>query len=161
MTKLKAFTLIELLVAMVVSGIVIAVAYQVYLIATMQFSEYKRISDKVTSEVVLKGLLNSDFFMSESVIQRSENSIEVQRENKAIRYEWNERYVLRTTENMKDTFFLEVASAELMFNNEKRQRGELIDEMKLVSKESGQERIFCFFKHYSADVLLRNENVIE
>ena len=153
--------MIELLVAMVVSGIVIAVAYQVYLIATQQFSEYKKINDKVTTLAVLKGLLNSDFFMCTTVIQRSESSIEVQMNEKLINYEWNDRYLLRTSDNIRDTFFLEVASADLLFGKQQGGQGELIDELKLISKEGDHEQIFCFYKQYSAEVLLQNKKEFE
>lgn len=160
MKKLKAFTLTELLVAMVVSAIVIAVAYQIYSIASMQFGEYKKVNDKISNEVVLKGLLNMDFFTSTAVLQRSENSIEIHKQDTLIEYAWNEFFVLRTKNNMRDTFFLEVESSELRFKNKAQKQGGLVDELELVSKDSGAERVFCFFKEYSADVLMRNENGI-
>ena len=155
--KIKAFTLIELLVAMVISAIVIAITYQIYFIASKQFVEYKKSNKKVTQEVVLKGLLNNDFFQSESVIRKSENSIEAQIPDRKINYEWINDYIIRTSNGSRDTFFMPVSSVELKFRNKAQELSDgLIDALRIISKNGEEEKDFCFFKEYSADVLMQN-----
>ena len=155
--KIKAFTLIELLVAMVISAIVIAITYQIYFIASKQFVEYKKRNEKATQEVVLKGLLNNDFFQSESVMRKSENSIEAQIAGTKINYQWENDFVIRINSGSRDTFFIPVSLVELKFRNKAQELSDgLIDELRIVSKNGEEEKYFCSFKEYSADVLMQN-----
>ena len=155
--RLKAFSLIELLVALVIGGIVIGIACKMYLIANQQFRQYKKGTEKTAQEVVLKGLLHTDFFQSISVIRKSENSIEAEFSDKTINYQWSPDFVVRTDNSIKDTFFIPVDSVRMKFqNNQQDQSDELVDQLVIVSKEAEQEQEFCFFKEYSADVLMQH-----
>ena len=156
-TPFRAFSLIELLVALVISSIVIGIACKMYLVANQQFRQYKKGADQTTREVVFKGLLKADFFQSLAVVRKSERSIEARLVDKVINYEWNDKYVVRIGAGVKDTFFIPVTSTGLKFQNkEQGQSDELIDQMVIVSKEDGQEQDFCFFKEYSAEVLMQH-----
>ena len=155
--KIRAFTLVELLVVMVISGIVIAITYQIYFIANKQFMQYKKGNEKVTQEVILRGLLNNDFFQSESVIRKSENNIEMQLADEKINYEWRDEFIIRVTNASRDTFFLPVSLVELKFRNSSQDiSAGLIDALKIISENGDEEKYFCFFKEYSADVLMQN-----
>ena len=100
--KLKAFTLIELLVAMVISGIVIGIAYSGYLIFSNQFQAYKKTNDKNLQGLTLNGLLKGDFLNSGAIKRSDENSMEAQYDDKSIFYQWGGSYVLRSSGETTD-----------------------------------------------------------
>ncbi len=157
---LKAFTLVELLVAMIITGIVVGITYQVYIMANRQFNSYKSGNEKLSQIIVFKGLLHTDFFQSSSVSKSLEKGIEVVYSDKKILYEWNDKYLLRNDNGLRDTFFINIRSSEMKFHNfiQMKTNG-LLDELVLVFEETGSEHSFCFFKKYSADVLMLSDNL--
>lgn len=159
MKRLKAFTLIELLIAMVVGGIVIGGAFEVYLFSSRQFLKYKASNEEITRIVMLDGILHSDFFNSTSVVRKSDNCMEMKSSDKVIDYRFERNFVLRSFIGVSDTFFLKVSVVQMQFKGKLQLEGErLIDELEIISKEGDEEKVFCFFKEYSADVLMKQLN---
>lgn len=155
MNKLKSFTIIELMVVMLISTLVMGIAYQGYMLFYKQFLSFKSSSERIAKVSLLDRLVSSDMSDCKVVIKRSKG-MDCVFNNKVIQYEWEENFVLRKQETLVDTFYLTTESVEFNFLTLKANEGQLIDE--LVFREISNERHknFHYAKQYGADILVNN-----
>lgn len=158
MKKVKAFTLLELLIAMIISSIVIAFGYEVYSIMYKQFLSYKKAKTEIVNTMQFNTVLTNDFYNSEE-ITFNENTIAVFRKNnEPLHYTFNDNYILRTRNEIMDTFKITATNIQekFVFKNEQMQ-STLINELSFDALQSGEIQHFLFEKNYSAATLLNME----
>ena len=151
--KLKAFTVMELAVAMLISGVVLSIAYN-------SMDVFGRLSRKFYSNqkgnaeiMMLDDLLRKDFEVS-TLILKSGNGILCKKESMNIKYEWLPDMIIRTID-LPDTFFVKNDGVSVLFMNEQQNlEGGMVDNLQFEKIEDGEELLFVYNKNISPETLL-------
>jgi prepilin-type N-terminal cleavage/methylation domain-containing protein len=108
MRKLKAFTLVELLVAMVLSTIVIALAYSVYTQTNASFQNALTQYGKTNDLLQLQRMMNRDF--NNACLATYENgTLKVERsDHSQVDYQLDSNKLIRSDKSVMDTFILNI-----------------------------------------------------
>ena len=76
--KLRAFSFLEVMVSIVISGIVISIAYSVFIFTHKQFFRFTSIKTEIKNYFELTEVLNNDFETANKVVKKSDQEIEMQ-----------------------------------------------------------------------------------
>jgi hypothetical protein len=156
MKRIKAYSIIELIVVMLISSIVIATAYQGYLLFFRQYLGFSERSAKIARVSLVDRLLLSDF----------ENSFDVRKQGYCIycrypshlvRYEFFSGGIIRLQDAVRDTFFMKMQHPQVTFRNLTANEGSLVDRISFSIEREKDSINFSYEKKYGADVLM-NEN---
>lgn len=148
MKKVKAFTLSELLVVMIISTIVIGIAFLVLTMIQKQTIKIKaNVSKKQTVEKLDK-LLWKDFNEAKIIEVINSNSIIVTKEKDTINYYIHDDLIIRD----KDSFPILNKENEFFLDGDNLKKGK-IDAMKLNFPKGYIQNIFVF-KTYDASFYL-------
>ena len=165
MKKVKAFTLVELLVSMLISSIVISMAYVSYDIVYKQFSNYKNINKKINEVILIDMLLKNDFFQAKEIYcKTSDKLIFKDKQNHENTYLFTPGYIIRKSNEVNDTLFIGASKILFKFQNEElfsdnaSLTNKLMDEFCFESFVLGEIEQFHYKKEYAADVLMNWEN---
>lgn len=118
MKRIEAFTLVELIVAMVLSTIVIAMAYQVYQRTEISFYEASDQTAEINNLLQLQNLLNNDC-NNARLITYEDRQMKVERTSyHTVNYTIADDMVIRETQVAVDTFAVGslVTSATYLFD---------------------------------------------
>ncbi len=160
MQKVKAFTLMELLVSMLISGIVISIIYLCYEIIYKQYLGYKDTNHTISQAVLLNSLLKTDFTQAAYITKSEEGLLFSESGGHTTGYRFNELFVLREVNDVKDTFFIPVREIRIRFQKEEQEAPSgLIDELSFDSNILDQQEHFQYHKQYGADVLMNSTRV--
>jgi prepilin-type N-terminal cleavage/methylation domain-containing protein len=159
MQKVKAFTLMELLVSMLISGIVISIIYLSYEIIYKQYEGYKKTNKKITQALLVNTLLKTDFLKAHYILNKEKGLLFLDKQQNAIGYQFEEKYILRKANNVQDTFFLKAITIKQEFMNLKQEEPfGLVDNLFFEASILDELEQFHFQKTYGADVLME-ENI--
>jgi len=160
MKKLPSYSIIELIVVMLIATIVIATAYQGYLMFFRQYLAFKERSEKIARVSLFDRLLTSD--MEDSREARMRNaSLHCIYPDKNILYEFRTNCIIRYQENLPDTFYMNAGTPVFYFNELPTLEGKLVDRLEFTVERDKDSIDFSYEKKYGADVLLNeNENLI-
>ena len=147
--KLKAFSLLEVLIALVISGLVISMAYSGFLFAHTQFNKFKGITTELRDYFTLSEVLNREFENANKVVKKSNYEIEIQQIDNTIKYTFENDYIVRTVTNRTDTFWFQTSNIEMNVINETIDQ-QLIDYLKLNFQDDKREQSLSFMKNYEA-----------
>lgn len=147
--KIKAFTIIELTVVMLLSSIVISMAYFAFDILTKRYLHYKKESEIRYEMTNIQSLLSHAFFVSDSV-KVSTNTLHVYTRFANIDYELLPDYIIKRDRNTIDTFHFPVVKAAYLFDNKQVDEG-IIDQLHIEMEFNGKNIPAIFSKKYSAD----------
>lgn len=155
--KIKAFTIIELTVVMLLSSIVISIAYFAFDMLTIKYLRYKKDNEVRYEMTNINSLLNHAFYISDSVIVTG-NTIHAHIQSAVIDYELTPECILKYDRGITDTFHFPVSKMEYLYENEHITEG-IIDQAHL-EMELGDKKINTVFsKKYNADFTMnRNQN---
>ncbi len=139
--KIKAFTLNEMLVVLLITSLVVGMAYSVLRLVQVQMGGISGNYERNTELNLLRQSLWIDFNQSDRIrFDPSKNELLLTNGLKRISYSFQEDRVIKD----KDTFAIKITSLDRYFNGMKTGFGE-IDAIDLyTSKELGGKRIFVF-----------------
>lgn len=137
--KIKAFTLHEMLVVLLITSLVVGMAYSVLRLVQIQMQGISSNYEQSTELNLLRQSLWMDFNQSDRVwFDTSKNELVLVNEVKEASYTFQQDRVIKD----KDTFFIKIASLDRYFNGEKSNVGE-IDALDLyTSEDQGSQRVF-------------------
>ena len=158
MKRYKAYTVIELVVVLVLTGVVMVGVVAAYSLIEDQYHGYVRETDTVQEFYLFKNTLNYDFAKSREVLVLNPREFQLSTDSNRIKYNINSRFLIRTINEVKDTFFLENLKAKYFFNGvEKKESGIIIDELDFSFIIDSRRQHIHLTKQYGADVLLQME----
>ena len=145
--KLRAFSFLEVMVSIVISGIVISIAYSVFIFTHKQFFRFTSIKTEIRNYFELTEVLNNDFETANKVVKKSDQEIEMQLLEKNINYFFDTDYILRTVDSKTDTFFFTVSNLNFTVINELKEEP-LIESLKLNMEDKSGDKMMSFYKNY-------------
>lgn len=137
--KIKAFTLNEMLVVLLITSLVVGMAYSVLRLVQIQMHGIASNYEQNTELNLLRQSLWIDFNQSDRIwFDASKKELLLTNGLKETNYLFQEEAIIKG----KDTFFIKIASMERYFNGKKSHLGE-IDALDLyTSKNQGGQRVF-------------------
>ncbi len=150
--RVKAFTIIEMTVVMLLSAIVISMAYFAFELLSRRYVKYKEQSEVFYKVTLLDQLLSRDFFVSDSI--KSEGEIlKVYKADITSDYHFGSKYVVRQFSGQTDTFYFNVEKKELLYNQQLIADGNsMTDQLNLTLLLNGKVLEYNYIKHYSAAI---------
>ena len=129
-TKVPSFTLAELIVLMIITSIVVGIAFSVLRLVQNQIHAIQTNFEKTSTLVLFEQQLWQDFNEKEVIFyNEKENSLQLQSEIDTVNYSFQENYILRNT----DTIKLKLQLNKLFFNG-KEVQGDTIDALSVSGK---------------------------
>jgi len=116
--KIKSFTLSELLIVMIITAIVVGMAFSVLRLVQKQINTIRKNFDKTTALALFEQRMWQDF-NSSSTIQYDSQQVLLQSANDTILYRFYDDYTLRN----KDTTHLRLAVLDAFLAGEKIKNG--------------------------------------
>lgn len=107
MIKVNAYTILEMVIAMLITGIVIAMAWSVFSLVLRSFGAYQKKHQDTERLVRLNTLLQKDFFKA-TIITRDSGGIRLLADSTSVRYELDSSFVVRHAAII-DTFQFQVS----------------------------------------------------
>lgn len=149
--QIKAFTLSEMIVVLILTSVVVGMAYAVLGLVQKQMMV---IQQNYINQANLKKLETSlwlDFGRYNSVhFSSTENQLKFSNELDTLIYEFTSGYVIRET----DTFATEIKSKAFFLKSEKIDQG-FIDALKIVTDNKMQNQELFIFKHNDATIFIK------
>lgn len=108
---LPAFTIMETVITLVVSSIIIAIVYQVYIIVSLQFRGYQNEQMIVLEYNQLNTLFTRDITTCQKILEVNDQGVHLKFPNKDIKYQFLKGLVIREG-IYKDTFALNVKDVD-------------------------------------------------
>jgi type II secretory pathway pseudopilin PulG len=128
--KIKSFTLPELLVVMILTAIVVGMAFSVLRLVQQQIRAIETNFEKTSNLALFEQRLWQDFNETNSVqFNSKENSLLLESEMDSVVYSFQENYTVRNT----DTIKLQLATNKLFFKGKEVQEG-VIDALSISGK---------------------------
>jgi prepilin-type N-terminal cleavage/methylation domain-containing protein len=152
--KLRAFTIIELIIVMLISSVVITIAYTGLGVFYRQYTQFKHTQEAVSQTLLLDRLLTLDFSNC-NYVEKKEGGITCVYADKEIAYQLTDEYILRTEKQTADTFFMPNLRYQTFFLQEEVYMAEkMIDELGIDYLHSEENLHVSYTKKYAADALL-------
>lgn len=156
--KVKAITVMEVAIAMVISGVVIAMAFSGVDMFARMFKAFKTTNEKNAETIVFNRIFRKEVEECEMLI-KSESGIVIQDDDGIIAYDFHDNYILRDRQNVVDTFYLNTVNRKFSFRNvEQNIIGGLVDKVNLIKIEEDDETLIELIKDYGADVYINNNS---
>jgi Tfp pilus assembly protein PilV len=133
--KIAAFTLSEVLIVLVVTSIVVAIAFTVLRLVTKQYNAINMRYQERTEIQKLKQRMTTDFDSAKSIFwDYLEEKLQINKGNEdLVNYEWTDNFLLRNT----DTLSKHIAELKLFYRGDEVVKGQ-IDGIDIELKRSGQ-----------------------
>ncbi|MEC7264023.1 MAG: prepilin-type N-terminal cleavage/methylation domain-containing protein [Bacteroidota bacterium] len=144
--KIKAFTLSEMLVVLLLTVIVVGLAFAVLNLVQKQMRGIQGVYEQKTENNQLKQALWIDFNSHSQIQWMAKNGeLKFDDELKQTTYTFNEGYILKD----RDTFYTDLVVKELYFNGNLVRAGK-VDAMNLGVSDGSNDRELFVFKRNSA-----------
>jgi len=163
--RVKAFTIMEISVVMLISAIVIGIAYTAFNIINQSYRSFQHKNEDVAVLIRLDELLRKDFLRANS-ISKTTNGIFVKTGNDSVTYEFEPDFTVRTS-TIIDTFKLNVQDIFTNFEASPLTAINPVTEQNRIDELDfsilfGNEKIpYYYHKQYSSTNLIeRNPNAI-
>jgi len=154
MKKLKAFTVIELIMSLLISSVVIAIAFYAFLFLNKQFIRYNSRSGEINEYIIFKTAVENDLKNSEYLLDSTGLLVFKGTNNSDIIYQVSGDYIVRQNEFSIDTFKIAntgfIASYDPKSNN-------IINGLLFKPVLLGQDLEIKFDKPFSAEQLMKAE----
>lgn len=156
MKKVKSFSTLEISVALLLSGVLVSIAYSGFGYLTKQYFRNDEKSTAYAEINRLNALLKKDFLMSEKIMGKGEK-LEIKYKDKNTVYVFDQ-YILRTQAEVTDTFHVEPETYTYGFSGQEQFiSGGLVDELQLHFTYKSRTFTAVFSKTYGTDELLKTE----
>jgi len=163
--RLKAFTIMEITVVMLISAIVIGIAYTAFNIINQSYRSFQQKNEHMAELVRLDELLRKDFNRA-TMISKTTSGIFLKASTDSVTYDFEPNFTVRTS-TITDTFKLDVqdiltnfeASPVTVLNPIAEQNR--IDELDFSILFENEKIQYNYHKQYSsANLIERNPNAI-
>lgn len=154
MRKIKAFTLMELMIGMIIGSIVVGFCYSGYRVILKQYYDYKKTKSEVNETMQLATTLATDFAASEAIVYK-DNMLIMSQDSAKKEYEFSERYIIRSINEIKDTFHF--APKELVPVFMDNTTDNIIKDISFKAEIMGEVETFYYTKSYSAEFLMQHQ----
>lgn len=145
-TKIQAFTLSEMVVVLIITSIVIGLAFSVLTLAQKHMSSIQKNFNKNTELNKLKQSLWLDFNRYSNIrYDHLEHVMILNNEIDSISYQFNETFIVKTI----DTFNIQLQNKQVFFDGNIIEHG-VIDAIKLETTKEFQNQILFVFKENDA-----------
>ncbi len=152
MKRLPAFTLTDVIVTMIISMLVMGIAFSVFRFAYDQINRYQKANDDYKELFQLYNVMQEDFqCSSECNYHRNELQMLMQEGYKEYFYTLSNDMVIRKTDISSDTFRINTENIVVKFDNEEQISG-MIDEIDFDVSLKGITLPYKFVKEYSAEI---------
>ncbi|HKC66691.1 MAG TPA: hypothetical protein VKG26_00535 [Bacteroidia bacterium] len=148
-TKLKAFTLMNFVVGMIITTIIMTSFYEAYQYMNEEVDLYRNQNNSILDALNFEVNMNKDMLRAETIIRLSEDEIQICNSNDKYYYQFNDTYILKTINDVTDTF--KIAVNNLKFETE---NFELVKKITFSSKLDDKEIMYNFSKDYSAEQIV-------
>ncbi|HYE55526.1 MAG TPA: prepilin-type N-terminal cleavage/methylation domain-containing protein [Chitinophagaceae bacterium] len=153
MRKIRAFTVMELVISLMISSIVISIAYYAWLLVSRQFGDYQERSVRVQEYVLFTKALETD--LDRAVLLRdSAGLLNVYGKDGSVYYRFAEEYVLRQGVEFADTFRVGVKDVVFGYVHDTLPA---VQKVNVVLRLNEQAMENIFYKQYSATELMNAE----
>lgn len=120
--KIKSFTLPELLVVMIITAIIVGLAFSVLRLVQKQIYTIQTNFEKTNNLILFEQRLWQDFNELNTIqCNREERSLLMESEIDTVRYAFKENYILRN----KDTIKLKIILNKFLFEGKEVQKGNI------------------------------------
>lgn len=159
MKKISGYTVFELIIVMLISLIVVSIAYKVYDIVLRNYYQHTQYNERISRISLLDVLLMKDFSESKYVI-RNGNGIECFYTDKKVAYEWQPGFVVRNEEKISDTFEIEAENVYFKYGAlPVSTTSGVIDYLGFEVKKGDHLQYFIYRKVYAADFLIQHDEL--
>lgn len=149
-TKLKSFTLSELIVVMIITVIIVGIAFTVLSLIRKEIAVIEKNYEKTTEVLLFEERLWNDFNRYPQIeYDRNDNTIALKSETDSVVYHFSDDAVLRD----KDTIDCKLKVSNLFFLGEEVKYGP-IDAIKLTVSENPNYTIYVF-KENDATIFIK------
>ena len=153
-TKIKSFTLSELLVVMIITAIVVGMAFSVLRLVQKQISGIQKNYERVTRISFFEQKIWQDFHEFREInYKESERSLTFQSEADTIKYFFGENYIIRE----KDTMKIQTSIKKILFHGKMIKEGNLDAIAICLEKEIPKYNLFVF-KENDFTQIMNQEN---
>lgn len=148
--KIKAFTLNEMLVVLLITAIVVGMAFSILNLVQRQMHGIEGNYERNTELNLLKQSLWIDFNQFDGIWYLEEkNELLFTNELKEIKYSIKEKMVIKEL----DTFHIQLTASDFYFKGDLQKKGE-IDALNIQTAEKyGSQRVFVFKKNAAISYL--------
>ncbi|MDJ1486106.1 hypothetical protein QNI16_36830 [Cytophagaceae bacterium YF14B1] len=170
---LPAFTIAEMVVVLLLSAIVIGVAYRGLAFVLIRFSQFHQRSHLISEQVLFDKTLSNDLAHCRLLVAK-ENTIYCLYTAKTIRYQFAQEWILRMDHSRSDTFHLPTNHLSVQSITGTAQEQELLVPIPLAvvnqvrfqtsllkEKDSTLPDTFLYQKKYAADTYLNADFYFE
>jgi prepilin-type N-terminal cleavage/methylation domain-containing protein len=159
MKKFKAFTIIELSISLLISGVVISIAYYSYLLLSKQYKTQLTKSDQIRECLLFRKIVQIDV-MHSYFIKDSGSILLFENSNSSVlsTYDFEDSFVVRRHSEFTDTFHFKTDNYWFVHLNDSSSLINRID----ILFNSGKDYFGASFnKVYSVQQLLMNRRTYE
>lgn len=164
-TKVKAFTIMEITVAMLISAIVIGMAYTCFNIIYQQYHTFNTKQAELVEIDQLNKVLQHDFDKAEIILQDNDDIV-LKNKDDQLTYHIQPDYILRIA-NAVDTFKVNTQEVTRYFEGQTLDtesdlpENNRIDELSFTIIYHNEKIPYYYFKQYSSqDLINRNTHAI-
>ncbi len=153
--QLKAFTLLELLIVMLLSSLVLAVAYLALQLVNAQYLHFSRNTEETVALSVLRTQLAKDLERT-SIVWRRGGCLVLEKyavlDNSArVEYCFQDSLLLRRQEQLTDTFRFAATAIVFSWEGAEQSQGP-VDQISFNGKLNGESYPFLYRKDYDAQM---------
>ncbi len=158
-TRLRSFTIMELIMAMLISSVIIAIVFYVYLLFNHQFSNYREKANAIDEYLVLQKALQTDLESADVISTPSPNEITCMGipDGRTVLYTFNNAWIARSCGDAQDTFRIKNNGYEATPLNETG----LVESLVLKITVSAVPFRTTYRKIYSACQLMKQQPAYE
>ena len=149
--NLPAFTIIELVVVMILSSIILGMAFTAVRSIQQSYELYDQQTQAALDISDFQTLLNTDFENSK-LASCANTTLFLTFEQHDLQYQFDYDWVIRQTAYFSDTFFIENNTPTFYYQNQPISIGN-IDFLEVKSTNEEEEVVFYFEKKYSSTEL--------
>jgi prepilin-type N-terminal cleavage/methylation domain-containing protein len=156
-SKIPGYTIIELIVVMVISTIVVSIAYKTYDIVFTQYLRVRSQNEQIRQLSLLDLLLEKDFANSNYVMNVDEGIV-CNYSGKQVVYSLNNRFIVRSERSVSDTFRVMAQNIQFAYSNKAiEESNRLIDKFSFEHQDKEHLLYFRYRKVYAAEFLMNEE----
>lgn len=155
--KLQSFTIIELLVALMLSSLVVLISYTFFDIVSKLYLKKQKFYSNITDMSRLHLEMQEEFDKCESVYYYDNNLLFIKPMGDSICYNFNDTYITKQWEDIKDTVFLRSENFLTKYNSEEVDDGP-IDEVSFDIIDKGEKFTFSLIKENSPEIKFKNND---
>lgn len=155
--KIRAITVLEVMISLIISSIVISLAYQSFQIIKQINIKYSDTRSNEESFLAFDKVFAKDFQFSEAVSWKGNNVISCNLAEREILYHFNEAEIIREINGITDTFFVKNDTGFNFLPVQGISEAPLIESVEMETVIGENENQFTYIKTYSPDIIIRNK----